>query len=728
MEHDATAVNGMNASPSVHGSQRRYNGEEHKYTSPRNSHYGKNKGTYYGGVPVNNMTHHQSPYAPHMNRYYTPHIGMQPPLPPLPPGAIPQSPSPSSTSTDTAGASPQPTHPDNLRCHRCHEKGHYATTCPNKPRMHNGYNKPPRICKFWASGHCQRGDDCTFVHGNPDPNMMYGMPMSPMQMPMPPQQYMIDPVTGTYYYPPMPTMATGYPSAPAYEQASSKTPPPVGAEGDMYDVNYPNEMYTENPYPSAPVYHPYAPQYVSYGQPQGYPGQPNQNRPYYQQPHKMYPPQGNYYPYYSRGYTAPHSAPPTPHIEAEAPHDAEEPTPTEAEPIAQDTPLNQSKNRLRNDTGENNCFLNVVVQVLYHLKPFQDAIAPIGPHDCKGESHCVLCALKTVFALLAPSSNPDEHVTTDVLRSVLSTVSKVHHPTNEGASRFSLGSMDDAAEAHDTLLWQLHKILQTSSTTHDCVCAIHKVFGLLVGEEALCLKCHTKMPTPTYDAMSISVATAQLQDHILYATTNLTTIAYHNCRKKKANKFDKLLGRVVSAGGSARKCSNNRCRNTDLLPSSLKLKQIPRIFSVSLGWPNAQPSSAYLRNIVNSIERKIDITSVFPNVISDGLVAPSVGGQEAVLMAMFCYFGHHYMAFIFKRATQEWLSFEDTVVTRVGNEWSDVQKVCLEKHFQPMMLFYEVDRKEKVLQFTIGDIVMSVATEIDQENWRSSDAEDHLNS
>ncbi len=38
------------------------------------------------------------------------------------------------------------------------------------------------------------------------------------------------------------------------------------------------------------------------------------------------------------------------------------------------------------------------------------------------------------------------------------------------------------------------------------------------------------------------------------------------------------------------------------------------------------------------------------------------------------------------------------------------------------MLFYDVSEEEDcVLQFTIGDVVMSVASEVDRENWKASD-------
>ncbi|KDO29892.1 hypothetical protein SPRG_04959 [Saprolegnia parasitica CBS 223.65] len=776
MEHEASpATSGHGSAHPASNSyssapHRRYHGghdDGHtKYTSPRhsNGHYAKAKGTGYYGSNNNVNHHHQAQYHAPMNmnggRYYNAHV--QPPLPPLPPGASmpPPSPSPSSASTDTTAAA----------------RGG-GMPAQAAPQLQQGASRV-QVLGEWPLPARQR---LLVFHGNPDQAMMYGAPTG-MMMQMPPPQYMMDPAAAGYYYPPVPIMPAGYPPAAApYEPPpTSETPPP---EGEMYDpAGYPNDAYVEPPYGAPPVYHnPYAPPpYAPYGPPQG--GYPDQRAYYPPPPHKMYPPQqhGNFYnPYYPRINVAPPAAYPTAdpvdapvvdtHDEAplydapptaapeESPAQVIDPVPTSVAPemVPEDEPLveavehlklettpkpkkkKKSKARaetaplealpavqppllekgLRNETGENNCFLNVVVQSLFHLQTFRDAFGAITRHACPGDGRCVFCALATVFEMLTPG---DKIATTtchsDALRAVLSTLSASSAanvslpPPGEGPNRFSLGSMDDAAEAHDAVLWQLHEALKTSTKTQDCTCVIHRVFGLLVGEEAHCPKCHTKMTAATYDTMVMAASTAQLHDHIV---------------RKKARTFDKLLAHVVAIGGGTRKCANSRCRNTDLLPSSLKLKAVPQVFTVGLSWPNAQPSSGYLGHIVSSIAPTIDLTRVFPNLIADGLALPHGGGNDAHLMGVFCYFGHHYLTFLFKPSTHEWLSFDDTVVKRVGSSWSDVQKVCLENHLQPMVLFYDVAKKplvaDKVLQFTIGDFVLSVASEVDQENWRATD-------
>ncbi|RLO06975.1 hypothetical protein DYB28_011692 [Aphanomyces astaci] len=284
---------------------------------------------------------------------------------------------------------------------------------------------------------------------------------------------------------------------------------------------------------------------------------------------------------------------------------------------------------LRNDTGDNNCFLNVVVQALFHLEVF--------------------------FAFI-------------------------------GGGRVAT----------------------------PCPCLAHEVFGLWVGEEAECGQCGMSMETLPYDAMVLHVATESIKE--------VTSKKHKTTSQQRA--FDDVLATVWAAAGSSKKCA--RCRHDKVYESRLQLKQVPRMFTVGLTWKNNSANVATLKAIVAAMEPSIRLGRVFPNMVAEGrLAGPDQG--SATLLAMYCFFGHHYMAFIYKVATREWLSFNDTVVRRVGTQWSDVQAACIENHYQPYVLFYDVappptklGNQETVLQFTIGDFVMSVASEVDRENWKTN--------
>lgn len=133
---------------------------------------------------------------------------------------------------------------------------------------------------------------------------------------------------------------------------------------------------------------------------------------------------------------------------------------------------------LTNNTGQNNCFLNVVVQSLWHLDAFREGFCGSGEgkesspteksvtEEGKGSKEGVAevlggesgqnleAALRKVFERLAGletlSSLPSgmKEVSVDVLREALSEVAKQH-------SRFRVGNMDDAVEAYEGILGYL---------------------------------------------------------------------------------------------------------------------------------------------------------------------------------------------------------------------------------------------------------------------------------
>ena len=65
---------------------------------------------------------------------------------------------------------------------------------------------------------------------------------------------------------------------------------------------------------------------------------------------------------------------------------------------------------LRNDMGLNNCFLNVVLQCLWHTQPFRAAVLGLTPaalHHCgHGQDAAVLRALHSIFRDFAAPPDP----------------------------------------------------------------------------------------------------------------------------------------------------------------------------------------------------------------------------------------------------------------------------------------------------------------------------------
>lgn len=89
---------------------------------------------------------------------------------------------------------------------------------------------------------------------------------------------------------------------------------------------------------------------------------------------------------------------------------------------------------LLNSTGENNCFLNVVIQGLWHFSAFRNQFLDFPEHKHVGsdENSCITCALAMIFAQF--QFGDSETLTPVSLRSAMSQLF-------EDENKFQLGKL-----------------------------------------------------------------------------------------------------------------------------------------------------------------------------------------------------------------------------------------------------------------------------------------------
>uniref|UniRef100_A0A3B4BCV7 USP domain-containing protein n=1 Tax=Periophthalmus magnuspinnatus TaxID=409849 RepID=A0A3B4BCV7_9GOBI len=145
---------------------------------------------------------------------------------------------------------------------------------------------------------------------------------------------------------------------------------------------------------------------------------------------------------------------------------------------------------LSNEPGQNSCFLNSALQVLWHLDIFRRSFRQLTTHKCMEDS-CIFCALKSIFAQFQFSS--ERVLPSDLLRSALA-------KTFKDEQRFQLGIMDDAAECFENLLMRLHFHISAESREDICTakhCIPHQKFAMMLFEQCVCTNCGaTSDPLP----------------------------------------------------------------------------------------------------------------------------------------------------------------------------------------------------------------------------------------
>ncbi|AWP17935.1 putative inactive ubiquitin carboxyl-terminal hydrolase 54-like [Scophthalmus maximus] len=326
---------------------------------------------------------------------------------------------------------------------------------------------------------------------------------------------------------------------------------------------------------------------------------------------------------------------------------------------------------LSNEPGQNSCFLNSALQVLWHLDIFRRSFRQLTTHKCMEDS-CIFCALKSIFAQFQFSS--ERVLPSDALRSALA-------KTFQDEQRFQLGIMDDAAECFENLLMRIHFHISAESREDICTakhCIPHQKFAMTLFEQCVCNSC---------GATSDPLPFIQMVHYI--STTSLCNQAVRmlECRDKPTpDMFGELL-RNASNMGDLRNCPSN-CG--EVLRIRRVLMNSPEIVSIGLVWDSDHSDLA--EDVIHSLGTCLRLGDLFYRVTEE-----RARQAELYLVGMVCYYGKHYSTFFFQTKLRKWMYFDDAHVKEIGPKWKDVVSRCIKGHYQPLLLLYADPRGTPVI-------------------------------
>ncbi|XP_053213243.1 serine-rich adhesin for platelets-like [Panonychus citri] len=349
---------------------------------------------------------------------------------------------------------------------------------------------------------------------------------------------------------------------------------------------------------------------------------------------------------------------------------------------------------LLNMPGQNNCFLNSAVQVLWHLDIFRRSFRELSGHACMGSESCIFCALKELFTQFQYSQ--ESALPPDSLRKALA-------ETFSDQRRFQLGFMDDAAECFENILLRIHDHIAHDEPEDSCKaphCISHEKFAMNLIEQLSCSSCgYTSEPHPF----------TQLVNYVSSPALCVQAKKLASCPppiNPRAASFGSLL-RSGEAYGNVRDCPSG-CGSKIQIRRTLVNQ--PDIVSIGLAWDSERPSLNQITQIFSIIETQLNLEDVFDgfgpinksrsSVSSTGLnggclqqVASSpatISSSSSVLelVGLVTYYGKHYSTFFYHTSLSCWIYFDDAAVREIGPHWDQVVDKCIKGHFQPLLLLY----------------------------------------
>uniref|UniRef100_F7GAR0 Ubiquitin specific peptidase 53 n=1 Tax=Monodelphis domestica TaxID=13616 RepID=F7GAR0_MONDO len=317
---------------------------------------------------------------------------------------------------------------------------------------------------------------------------------------------------------------------------------------------------------------------------------------------------------------------------------------------------------LLNEPGQNSCFLNSAVQVLWQLDIFRRSLRILSGHVCQGDA-CIFCALKTIFAQFQHSR--EKALPSDNIRHALA-------ESFRDEQRFQLGFMDDAAECFENILEKIHFHIVPNSDSDMCTsksCIPHQKFAMTLYEQCVCRTCGASSDPLPFTEFVRYISTTALCNEVE------KMIERHE--RLKPEMFAELL-QAANTTDDFRKCPSN-------CGQKIKIRRVlmncPEIVTIGLVWDSEH--SDLTEEVVRNLATHLYLPGLFYRVTDE-----SAKTSELHLVGMICYTSRHYCAFAFHTKSSKWVFFDDANVKEVGTKWKDVVSKCTRCHFQPLLLFY----------------------------------------
>ncbi|GFY87065.1 ubiquitin carboxyl-terminal hydrolase-related protein [Actinidia rufa] len=270
---------------------------------------------------------------------------------------------------------------------------------------------------------------------------------------------------------------------------------------------------------------------------------------------------------------------------------------------------------LKNDAGEFNCFLNVIVQSLWHIRKFRDEFLSRSTSAHVQVRHpCVVCALHEVLNDLsvASANMQSKAVSPSPLRVALSQL-------KPGSNLFQIEQQNDASEVLIAILDCLHQSFTRSSSVSDAqplgsrkcdsdACIAHRLFEVDIHIKLICQYCGIESRQQKYNSYSCFFDTGTM-----HAGTPFDEL-FKLVRKKELLTCDPAV---------------KGCGKDNNLHHILSI--CPHVFTLDLGF------------------------------MFDGLDP----GHLYSLISMVCYSSQHYICFVYDER-EEWIMYDDAIVKVIG--------------------------------------------------------------
>lgn len=360
---------------------------------------------------------------------------------------------------------------------------------------------------------------------------------------------------------------------------------------------------------------------------------------------------------------------------------------------------------LQNTAGENNCFLNVTIQALWHVGQFRVELSKCLSSVSQQSSEYGDTIMSAVSNLFVQYEFAD-----------MSTLppTELRQMLHKLTDKFDLGSIADSNEALDAILSRIHE-----EASPRCPgppkCLAHRVFGGCVMEQVQCRVCQATGEPELKDECMHLIYVSELLEAARSDVTS--SIPFGNllrsCMCLTSSRCPALL--PSNAPQSTQLNTRSPARPTCAVDSATMKAYVlePSLaLALPLVWSQGRETAEVINELLSIVSYSIlasELFYVFGDFITptsttgassktDGCSNDSSDGQGCgqrhsyVFRGMVCYYGKHYVSIFQEYSPGEprFLLFDDSRIRCLGN-WAEVKAECGRSLYQPVLLLYELE-------------------------------------
>ena len=348
---------------------------------------------------------------------------------------------------------------------------------------------------------------------------------------------------------------------------------------------------------------------------------------------------------------------------------------------------------------DNNCFLNVLIQVLFHLESFRKKILHYFKNNYSNiEDEVVLefCNLINLYNLEQIKNEKNENKIEPIL-----SVNLLRKKLNQKFGNYFKGESGDPMESLEHILNSIHEEFISENNIFDTKkkknlgiddCPIHQLFYLDLLEKHFCKRCES-LKKRHYDknCYMFSILVSEI--------TNRIKESNQNFEKIHSKFFSKIKEQNENYEISIQRIPGCKCEEINNIKKLNLLGVNNSYVIINLTWIDEFPDLKDILNVYTSLPLADKNKHLFN-------VSEEKDQKTLYIKSMILYGIYHYICVIYLNKFKKWGIIDDKTIKYI-DKYYDLVEYLLRNHLSPVGVIYSYDACDKIDNFDIVNNILS---------------------